>query len=95
MIYTFKQLESLDYNGGTTRTHALRSTSPARNSVQFSRQCDEYSTDQRGLFRFALEQQNNLDDKFCDAGAVEYDPGDDKGFIVIPIGKGKSVVIPG
>ena len=76
-------LEPLANNGGRTQTHALQEDSLARDSGLLVT-CT--ATDQRGQVR-------NNGDGFCDVGAVEYFPPSD-GFYVIPLGNGKSVVIP-
>ena len=71
-------------NGGPTKTHALRTNSPARNTGILGT-CTE--TDQRGRIR-------DDGDGACDVGAIEFDPNDDMAFIVIPLGNGKVAVIP-
>ena len=68
-------------NGGPTKTHALRSNSPARNTGILGT-CTEI--DQRGRIR-------DDGDGACDVGAFEFDSA---GFIVIPLGNGKAAVIP-
>jgi hypothetical protein len=76
-------LEPLRNNGGPTKTHALRSSSIARDSGDV---CS--FSDQRGKPRpITIEDP-------CDIGSFEFGPGDDTGFIVIPLGNGKVVVIP-
>lgn len=75
----------LENNGGRTKTHALSASSPARNSgVQAT--CTLF--DQRGQQRFSSG------DPKCDVGAIEFNPNDDSSFFVIPLNKGKAVVVP-
>lgn len=68
-------------NGGFTLTHALAVSSVARDSADTN--CP--AEDQRGVTR-------NLSDGFCDVGAYEYT--DEGTFFIIPLGSGKSAVIP-
>ena len=85
---TDPRLEPLADNGGTTQTHALRVDSPARDVVpQFT--CTRFGGfDQLMRIR---DDGNGL----CDVGAVEYFPlPNESGFYVIPLGNGKSVVVP-
>jgi fibronectin-binding autotransporter adhesin len=63
------KLLNLTFNGGTTPTHALQSTSPAIDRVPVSR-C--IATDQRGVAR---PIDGNLDGVAkCDSGSYEYKP---------------------
>ena len=79
-------IEPLGNNGGPTQTHGLVKDSPALDAGDNS-DCgimSQVSTDQRGEAR---------DDGACDIGSVE-GVVDDGGFIVIPLGGGRAVVIP-
>ena len=76
-------LQTLANNGGINLTHALESYSIARDSSNGV--CP--AKDQRGKSR-------DLSDGFCDIGAVEFDANDGSGFIVIPLGVNKVVVVP-
>lgn len=68
-------------NGGSTKTHALKANSIARNSG-LAANCP--SQDQRSQVR-------DVSDGFCDVGAYEFI---DENFYVIPLSNGKTVVIP-
>ena len=75
-------VSNLADNGGSTRTHALQANSPARN---FSLIANCPAQDQRSEAR-------NTNDGFCDTGAYEFI--DETGFVVIPLGNGRAVVVP-
>lgn len=88
-LVTNPQLTRLADNGGNTLTHALRASSPARN---------------RGILGHAFgnctvrDQRNQLRDDgdgACDVGAIEFNPNDEGGvLIVIPLANDKAVIIP-
>jgi CSLREA domain-containing protein len=63
------KLQSLQDNGGPTRTHALKYDSPAIDAVGVAN-CPAPSTDQRGLSR-PFDGDNSGNAK-CDIGAMEY-----------------------
>ncbi len=74
----------LALNGGPTRTHALKTSSKARNTGILSA-CPV--RDQR-------KQLRDDGDNACDVGAIEFNPDDigDEQLIVIPLPGGKSVI---
>lgn len=76
----------LSDNGGPTKTHALKANSIARNTAVRAT-CT--LRDQRNQLR----KDGDLD---CDVGAIEFNSNDldDDGFIIIPLGNGKTAVIP-
>jgi len=76
-------LESLADNGGPTQTHALQENSPARDTGILESCTDR---DQRGELR-------DDGDGLCNVGAFE-NVSASPDFYVIPLGNGKSVVIP-
>lgn len=82
------RLGPLADNGGPTLTHALRPTSPARDSGILA-DCETF--DQR-------QQLRDDGDGNCDVGAIEFNEedefGDDGNLFVIPLGDNKAVVIP-
>ena len=65
-------------NGGATKTHALRRNSIARNT---------------GIDCTAEDQTGRARDTQCDVGAIEFNPNNEDGSFVIPLGNGKSAVI--
>ena len=74
----------LDFVLGGVRAHGLETKSIARNTGILADCPDQ---DQRGQLR-------NNGDGLCDVGAIEFNGGDLPGFIVIPIGNNKAIVIP-
>jgi len=77
-------LLDLDNNGGTTPSHALKSTSIARDAGDVST-CE--NDDQR-------DQLRDDGDAQCDVGAIEFNPSDGSSFFVIPIPGGGAAVTP-
>ena len=76
-------LDLLTFNGGVTETHALQEDSPARGTGLLA-SCT--ATDQLGQIR-------DSGDGLCDVGAIEF-LSVSNGFYVVPLGNGKSVVVP-
>ncbi len=77
-------LRPLSHNGGPTQTHALNTSSPARNSSTGT--C--LTADQRG-------EQRDISDGACDVGAFEFVKGQDEesgDFFVVPLNNGKVVI---